>query len=646
MTIHADKPWFGDVEPPDDDGRPDTPWSDDDARAGGNPDTPWLDDVERTDDETDKPWLDGVEHRDSERTDGERLDTPWLDGVERTEDDPDIPWLTDIASAADGVPTDRPWLDDVVSADRGQTGDFDTTKPRRPAPDVAGTRSVARPLTRAERNRAAAADAAVSPRTTQTLERRRMWERRYRTRLRITDAVIIVLATMTPILLQYLGSPQPHSAAEMWEFVARFGIAGLVAIVWYGTISVFRTREATIFGSGASEYKRLGHATTLAFGALAIAFVLFTKDGLRTQLIFALPIGLFSLVLGRWLWRRWLLHERKYGHYVSRTIVVGNREDVEYVIETLHRAGQLAYLVVGAILTDDDGRQLRVDGRWYAVVGSPRTVARTAAKFGADTIIVASLDDDDPYAVKRLSWQLEGTAADLVLGSRLTDVAGPRISLRPIDGLPLIQVKIPTFEGGQYAIKRTLDIVVASLGVLATGIIALPLALIIRLDSPGPVFFRQERVGRDGATFKMLKFRTMRVDAEEMLAQLQAQNDGAGPLFKMHDDPRVTRVGRILRKLSLDELPQFWNVLIGDMSVVGPRPPLPNEVTAYNGAVYRRLYIKPGITGLWQISGRSDLAWDESVRLDLRYVENWSILSDIIIMWRTVRVMVMPRGAY
>jgi lipopolysaccharide/colanic/teichoic acid biosynthesis glycosyltransferase len=160
------------------------------------------------------------------------------------------------------------------------------------------------------------------------------------------------------------------------------------------------------------------------------------------------------------------------------------------------------------------------------------------------------------------------------------------------------------------------------------------------------VFFSQQRVGRDGRVFTMFKFRTMAVDAEQRLSELRERNEGSGPLFKMKQDPRVTRVGRVLRKLSLDELPQFWNVLRGDMSVVGPRPPLPAEVTAYDGTVVRRLYVKPGITGLWQVSGRSDLSWDESVRLDLSYVENWSLMNDLQIMWRTARVMVHREGAY
>jgi exopolysaccharide biosynthesis polyprenyl glycosylphosphotransferase len=274
------------------------------------------------------------------------------------------------------------------------------------------------------------------------------------------------------------------------------------------------------------------------------------------------------------------------------------------------------------------------------------TVALHARDLGADSIIIASRPDDDPDFIKRLSWDLEGTAAELILSSRLTDVAGPRLSLRPLDGLPLIHVKIPEFEGGVHLLKRAMDIAVAVVALIPIAVAAPLIALMIKLDDHGPALFRQTRVGRDGREFQILKFRTMRTTAEAELGALRSHNEGAGPLFKLKRDPRITRVGSVLRKFSLDELPQFWNVLRGEMSVVGPRPPLPSEVTAYDGTVYRRLYIKPGITGLWQVSGRSDLSWEESVRLDLRYVENWSMLTDLMIMWRTARVMLRPKGAY
>lgn len=297
-------------------------------------------------------------------------------------------------------------------------------------------------------------------------------------------------------------------------------------------------------------------------------------------------------------------------------------------------------------LLDSGAREFIVEDGAYPVLGNINTVGAVARDVGADTIVVASQPHGDGEFVKRLSWQLEGTAAELVLSSRIADVAGPRLSFEPLDGLPLIRMQIPTYSGGQHGIKRALDVVVAAIALIPIALAYPVLALLIKIDSAGPVFFFQERVGRDGRLFKMVKFRSMKTDAEQQLAALREQNEGSGLLFKMKDDPRVTRVGKVLRKLSLDELPQFWNVLVGNMSVVGPRPPLPSEVTGYDGKVFRRLYIKPGITGLWQVSGRSDLSWDESVRLDLRYVENWSVVSDLQIMWRTAKVMLRPSGAY
>ncbi|MGW8482195.1 sugar transferase [Microbacterium sp. NPDC055903] len=478
----------------------------------------------------------------------------------------------------------------------------------------------------------------VAPRVSATLERRQLWERRYRMRLRLTDAAIIVAATALTAVVQLLVLGTPVGV------VVRGGV--VLAVGWYLMLSALNTRAAAIFGSGAAEYRRVAHAGGLAFGFLAIIGVLLEWEGLRPQLLIALPLGMLGLLVARWTWRRWLQRQRLGGHYVSRTLVVGDTADVEYVIDSLQTSGENGYHVVGTTLLDHDGDSLVYGESVYPVIGSVDTVAAAATEFGADTIMVASRPEGDPDFVKHLSWQLEGTASELVLSSRLTDVAGPRISLRQVEGLPLIQVKIPTYEGGVHLLKRALDIVVSAIALIPIGLVSLVLIPLIKLDSPGPAFFFQERVGRDGRTFKIVKFRSMKTDAEQQLAALKEQNEGAGLLFKMKDDPRVTRVGKILRKLSLDELPQFWNVLVGDMSVVGPRPPLPSEVTAYDGTVYRRLYIKPGITGLWQVSGRSDLSWDESVRLDLRYVENWSVMNDLQIMWRTAKVMVQPSGAY
>lgn len=484
---------------------------------------------------------------------------------------------------------------------------------------------------------------AQSPRATQTLARRLQWERRSRIRLVASDTAIVLAVTA---LVALVGLDTAAIEVAAWPVEPALAAPLATMIAWLVALAAFHSRDSAILGGGATEYRRVAHATGIAFAVLAAAALVVEWPELRLQLLLALPVGVVALLVSRWQWRRWLLSRRREGEWASRTIIIGDRDEVAYVLERLGGTRDLAYRVVGAAVTGDPGDPLELDGRPVPVLTSKASLAESAERMGADTVILAAKPDADPEYLTRLSRQLEGTCAELVLFSRLTDVAGPRISFRPVDGLPLVQVRIPTFEGGRHVLKRALDIVVATCALLAIAVLALPIAIAIRLDSPGPVLFRQQRVGRDGRTFGMLKFRTMRIDAEQQLEALRAQNEGAGPLFKLRSDPRVTRVGAVLRKYSLDELPQFWNALKGDMSVVGPRPPLPGEVTAYDGTVMRRLYLKPGITGLWQISGRSDLSWDESVRLDLRYVENWSVMQDLMIMVKTARVMVRPAGAY
>ena len=228
----------------------------------------------------------------------------------------------------------------------------------------------------------------------------------------------------------------------------------------------------------------------------------------------------------------------------------------------------------------------------------------------------------------------------------LTDVAGPRVSVRPVGSLSLLQVSEPKFSGASRLFKAGFDRCAAALGLLLLSPVMLLIAIAITLDSRGSVFFRQTRTGLGGKPFELVKFRSMVPAAEELLVDLTDRNEGAGALFKIRRDPRITRVGRLLRRLSLDEIPQLWNVVRGQMSLVGPRPPLPSEVERYGDDVRRRLLVKPGLTGLWQVSGRSDLTWEESVRLDLYYVENWSFAFDLMILARTVGAVVAGRGAY
>lgn len=490
---------------------------------------------------------------------------------------------------------------------------------------------------------APATRAIASPVTTAALERRQRWERYYRMRLVWTDLVIVLASAGLAAWIQIDTIAQVDLTDAPWQYGRVFLVT---AAIWLLLLAMFQSRSSRVMGQGMTEYKRVLHATGLAFGILAIGFVLMQSQGIRSQLLIAMPVGIVGLVLSRWLWRRWLQRQRVAGLYVSRAMVVGNRHDVEYVLSSLQADGRMAYHVVGITLDTGEDSEIVVGGEHYRAYGDLRSIASQATALGADAIILASTPDEDRGFIKRLSWQLEGTAAELVLSSPLVDVAGPRMSLRPMEGLPLIQVEIPTFEGGRHLTKRAFDIALSSIALLFIGLATPFIALAIKLDSRGPVFFRQRRVGRDGVEFFMLKFRSMHVDAEQQLEKLKQQNEGSGPLFKLKSDPRVTRVGAFLRKYSLDELPQFWNVFAGDMSIVGPRPPLLAETKEYGTSTYRRLYIKPGITGPWQVSGRSHLSWEESVRLDLRYVENWSVVGDFRLVWRTVGSVLKADGAY
>jgi exopolysaccharide biosynthesis polyprenyl glycosylphosphotransferase len=286
------------------------------------------------------------------------------------------------------------------------------------------------------------------------------------------------------------------------------------------------------------------------------------------------------------------------------------------------------------------------EGSSVPVVGSLTSVPEAVAKLGIDTVAVTASRGLTSGVLKRLGWDLEGAGVDLVVAPALTDVAGPRVHVRPVSGLQLLYVEQPEFTGPTWAMKEAFDRALAAVALLALGPLLALIALTVRLTSSGPVIFRQVRVGRNGEVFTVYKFRTMVVDAERHLQALWERSEGNEVLFKMKSDPRVTRVGRLLRRVSLDELPQLANVVLGNMSLVGPRPALPNEAERYGRSTARRLLVKPGITGLWQVSGRSDLSWEDSVRLDLYYVENWSFAGDIQILWKTLSAVVRGHGAY
>jgi exopolysaccharide biosynthesis polyprenyl glycosylphosphotransferase len=470
------------------------------------------------------------------------------------------------------------------------------------------------------------------------------WARQYRVRLTLTDAAVIGAAVTVAFLGRFAMANPIADAVQIP--LSQWAVMAIVAVTWIITLGTFRTRDVRIVGVGATEYKLVINASALTFGMLAIVFLLLQVDSARAYFVFALPLGVSALVLERWLWRKWLIRQRRFGHYLARAIVVGGREDVEYVVRQINDKSGAAYQVVGAALEGNSVTTLTASRQRVPVVADFAHVASAAASLGVDAVIVAGHPSLGNTFIRNLGWDLEKTSAELVLSSRLTDVAGPRIHFRPVEGLPLIHVEIPQYDGVKHVLKRALDMTLGGAALIVISPILLVIALLIKLDSPGPALFRQERIGRNGRPFHMLKFRSMVRTAEDDLAGLLDKNEGAGVLFKIRSDPRITKIGRVLRKYSLDELPQLWNIVVGQMSMVGPRPPLPSEVEHYESHMHRRLYIKPGLTGMWQVNGRSNLSWEESVRLDLYYVENWSLAGDLMIIWRTFKIIIRPLGAY
>jgi len=455
--------------------------------------------------------------------------------------------------------------------------------------------------------------------------------------------VIITIALAVSLLGRFGLEP---ANVDIAGFHVEYGfVAAIIGGVWLLLLSAYRTRNVRVLGMGVAEYKGVVSASLFAFGVLAIAFLTFQVQIVRGFFIVALPIGLAALVLERWIWRRWLNHMRNSGRYLSRAVVVGDAADVDYVVRQIDKKSGAAYRIVGMAIPRGTTVNVSFAENPVPVISNLDGVAAAVQAIGVDAVIVAGNPSGGTF-IRDLGWELEGVGAELIVASNLTNVAGPRIHFRPVEGLPLMHVELPQFEGGKHLLKRAFDVVLASAALVVLSPLFLMVAIAIRKDSDGPILFRQERVGRNGQTFRMLKFRSMVQTAESDLLELRDQNEGSGPLFKMKNDPRVTTIGRVLRKFSLDELPQFWNVLLGHMSLVGPRPPLRTEVEGYTGHVHRRLYIKPGLTGMWQVNGRSDLSWEESVRLDLYYVENWSLTGDLIILWRTFRVLMRPVGAY
>ncbi|MGF0329430.1 sugar transferase [Gordonia hongkongensis] len=475
----------------------------------------------------------------------------------------------------------------------------------------------------------------------------RSWTLRYVRRLACSDVVIVIAAVAFAQILRFgPGSLTPASG--------RFGLssilipAGLIA-AWLIALRAAGTYDRRIVGSGSEEYSRVTTACLAVFGILAIVDLLFKLDIARGFLAIAFPLGTIGLLGTRWGWRQRLGWQRQKGRHLDQLLVVGTERSAAPLIERLAADPSLGFEVIGACLPPCDGghrSSLAIGDREIPVLGDFDDLTRAVYRSGATTIAVTSAEAIGHRAMQDLSWELQDAYVEMLVAPGVTDVAGPRMLVRPVAGLPLLHIDKPRYEGANRFRKSLLDKLVAAAGLIAVAPVLLAVAIAIKLDSKGPVFYKATRVGVSNTPFQMWKFRSMVQDADALKDELADRNEGAGVLFKMRSDPRVTRVGTFIRRYSLDELPQLFNVLGGSMSLVGPRPPLPEEVARYDGRVARRMLVKPGITGLWQVSGRSDLSWEESVRLDLSYVENWSIMQDFIILWRTVKAVFAKEGAY
>jgi exopolysaccharide biosynthesis polyprenyl glycosylphosphotransferase len=466
--------------------------------------------------------------------------------------------------------------------------------------------------------------------------------------------VLIVLDLAAVVLASWLAATQLEKAksgfqlkslgflhaGELFNFFAYIVLpVGWLILLWANG-----TYDRRYLGLGSEEFKRIVRTSvTVVAGVSLLAFA--TKTQLSRGTVATVSLAALCFLLFDRVIARQVLHvaRRRTGHGAHRMVLVGTLPEALEVYTAVTRSPAAGLIPVAIHITDGyaAARGIETPVPVYAA----RDVLALVREVGADTIAVCGSASAEPGELRRLAWQLEGTGVDLVVAPQLTDIAGPRVHIRPIEGLPLLHVEEPTLSGPGWLAKNLLDRVVAALLLLVLSPILLIIAIGIRLSDPGPVFFRQPRVGHEGRTFRVWKFRTMYVDAEERKRTLEELNESDGMLFKMKNDPRVFSFGSKLRGSSLDELPQLINVLKGEMSLVGPRP-LPADDGDYLGDVRRRLLVRPGITGLWQVSGRSDLSWDEAVRLDLYYVDNWSLTYDLGILWRTIFVVLKRKGAY
>ena len=463
-----------------------------------------------------------------------------------------------------------------------------------------------------------------------------VWTSGYLRQVITADGLCAIASGMLALKLRFDGGGNPPD-----RYLA---LSLSLPLIWLCIVALTGGYDSRFIGVGTDEFRRVLHAGVALTAAVAILAYATKTDIARGYVVIALPCLTLSDLIARFALRKRLHRLRSMGSCMRRVVAVGHTPVVADLTIELRRESYHGLSVVAACVAGPEGDDREVAG--IPVFGGLRNVARVVEQYDADTVAVLACPEMSGVRLRELAWELEKTGTDLCVAPALLDVAGPRTTIRPVAGLPLLHVDHPEFTGAKKGIKDVFDKV---LGVSALALLApvfIIVAIAIRLSDGGPALFRQTRVGKDGRTFTVYKFRTMVLDAEDRKAQLAVSNEKDGVLFKIRNDPRITTVGARLRRWSVDELPQLINVVRGDMSLVGPRPALPDEAARYGDYVRRRLMVKPGITGLWQVNGRSDLSWEESVRLDLRYVENWSLVLDLQVLWKTCWAVLHGSGAY
>ena len=468
----------------------------------------------------------------------------------------------------------------------------------------------------------------------------RSWRSSYLRLVLLGDVVALLTASLAAWFLRF-GSSDAQLAHNGFN-LPYLPIALALVPIWMLVLAGSRAYESRFLASGSEEYRRVFGASMRLTAVVALLAYTLRLELARGFIGVVLPLGCVLLLASRRACKAVLAGRRTRGQALDRVLVVGDAKQVADLINQLRRDKHAGMDVVGVCVPGS--RAGAVAG--VPVVGSLSDVEGIATLLDVNAVAVTASPGVTSSALRRLSWGLEGTGIELLVAPALTDVAGPRISMRPVAGLPLIHVEEPELTGMRHVAKSLMDRALSLGALIFLAPLMLAAALAVLVTSRGPVFFRQQRIGKHGQAFTVLKFRSMYRDAEARKAELAHLNECDGAMFKIRNDPRVTPLGRFLRKWSIDELPQLLNVVRGDMSLVGPRPPLPNEVAQYEKDVHRRLLVKPGITGRWQISGRSDLSWEETVRQDLFYVENWSFAMDLSILVGTLRAVVKSAGAY